>query len=345
MLSGASAITVPTASHSRRYSPKVCASRQRTSTTGSRNCSAWSKALTAPNETARRASPWAAIALAAAFIGGLAGKKCNPRAALRLSLLSCELVEEPRVARAQGLEVAGLKALAAHARTADHDEAPVWQPLGDVEKPVRPLVVVDRADPQDAVVLEARAARMRRGHVAARDDERLALVVAPAAFELEGVLRDDAIDAREAAAVEPAVACERDLLLADLEVAIGGAGVDRALAVPPAEFGHHTRPHVARALVVQVGACRAQRAPHGGEPRVHKAQHRDARALAVRLVDGDAVDHGRVRLPVIQGDHRDGVAVLGEKPREDRLLDFGAPDDLDVRIAREHRPDIRRDEA
>ena len=78
---------------------------------------------------------------------------------------------------------------------------------------------------------------------------------------------------------------------------------------------------------------------------MHKAQHRDPRALAVRLVNGDAVDHGRVRLPVIQGDHRDGVAVLGEKPREDRLLDFGAADDLDVRIAREHRPDIRRDEA
>src|ERR1700756_2748888 len=91
MLSGASAITVPTASHSRRYSPKVCVSRQRTSTTGSRNCSAWSKALTAPNETARRASPWAAIALAAALI--VPGQK--PR---KIGC-SCELVEEPRIAR------------------------------------------------------------------------------------------------------------------------------------------------------------------------------------------------------------------------------------------------------
>src|SRR4051794_35450503 len=92
MLSVASPITVPTASQKRRYSPKVCASRQRTSTTGSRNCSAWSNALTAPNENARRASPCAAIALATALI--FAGA-----AFCRGAKRSCELVEEPRIAR------------------------------------------------------------------------------------------------------------------------------------------------------------------------------------------------------------------------------------------------------
>src|SRR4051812_2821033 len=93
MLSVASAITVPTASQKSRYSPKVCASRQRTSTTGSRNCSAWSNALTAPNENARRASPWAAMALATALI--------FPAAAFSAGgvVRSCELVEQPRVAR------------------------------------------------------------------------------------------------------------------------------------------------------------------------------------------------------------------------------------------------------
>ena len=57
MLSVAKAITVPTASHSSRYSPKVAASRQRTSTTGSRNCIAWSNAFTAPSDSARRFRP------------------------------------------------------------------------------------------------------------------------------------------------------------------------------------------------------------------------------------------------------------------------------------------------
>src|SRR5690348_2904088 len=91
MLSGASAITVPTASHSSRYSPKLCVSMQRTSTTGSRNCSAWSSALTAPNENARRASPCAAMAFATALI--------FRGAAFLERVRSCELVEEPRVAR------------------------------------------------------------------------------------------------------------------------------------------------------------------------------------------------------------------------------------------------------
>src|SRR5690348_3735618 len=103
MLSVASAITVPTASQKSRYSPKVCASRQRTSTTGSRNCSALSNALTAPSEKARRASPWAAIALAAAFIfpREKPGQKKRGLSLIlvRCGSLSCELVEEPRVTR------------------------------------------------------------------------------------------------------------------------------------------------------------------------------------------------------------------------------------------------------
>src|SRR5690242_9721694 len=93
MLRGASAITVPTASQKSRYSPKVCASRQRTRTTGSRNCSAWSSALTAPNEMARRASPWAAMALATALI--FRGTALPADRVVQ----SCKLVEEPRVAR------------------------------------------------------------------------------------------------------------------------------------------------------------------------------------------------------------------------------------------------------
>ena len=68
MLSVASVSTVPTSSHSRRYSPKVAVSRQRTSTTGSRNCIALSKALTAPIDSARRVRRRKAIALAAAVM-------------------------------------------------------------------------------------------------------------------------------------------------------------------------------------------------------------------------------------------------------------------------------------
>src|SRR3954469_24735017 len=349
MLSGASAITVPTASQKRRYSPKVCASRQRTSTTGSRNCSAWSNALTAPNENARRASPCAAIDFATALI--------FPGAAFcRGAKRSCELVEEPRIARqhfgggmialemreaivarlspestvgqerlhargaladvledrvdrgadvdrrdgrhatrpglqehvrhafvhrgenqeprlvepaldrrerqeprefhvgqrggarAKLFEVAGFQPLAADARAADHDEAAPGQTLGDVEEEMRPLVIVDRPDPQHAVTLERGARGVLGRHVAARDDLRLAPVVAAAALELEGILGDDAVDARGARPGGPLVRGVQDLLLADLEVAVGSAGVDRALAVAAAELRHHAGPHGARAL-------------------------------------------------------------------------------------------------
>src|SRR5207237_8593454 len=104
------------------------------------------------------------------------------------------------------------------------------------------LVVVDRADPQHALVREGGALRLQRRNVAARDDERFALVVAAAALELKRVLRHDAVDAREAAPIKPAVARVHDLLLADLEVATGGAGVDRALAVAAAELGDDAGP-------------------------------------------------------------------------------------------------------
>src|SRR6185436_13323701 len=66
MFSVATPISVPTARHSSRYSPKVAASRQRTSTIGSRNCMPWSNALTMPSDTARRFKPSEAIALLAA---------------------------------------------------------------------------------------------------------------------------------------------------------------------------------------------------------------------------------------------------------------------------------------
>ena len=170
-------------------------------------------------------------------------------------------------------------------------------------------------------------------------------MVAAAALALEGVLRDDAVDARDAAAVEPAVAAEHDLLLPDLEVAVGGAGIDRALAVAAAELGDDAGPHRARALVVHVGIHLAQHFPHGGQARVQEAQHRDAGALAERLVHGDAVDEDRTRLAVVEGNHRDAVAVVGQQARERALLDLGAADDLDVRIPRQHRPGIGRDEA
>src|SRR5437867_7932456 len=110
MLSVASAITVPTASQNRRYSPKVAVSRQRTSTTGSRNCSAWSNALTAPSEKARRARPCAAMAFVAAFIRlryyrrqkqgqttfSIPAALQNKRG---LSLISHKLLKQARIAR------------------------------------------------------------------------------------------------------------------------------------------------------------------------------------------------------------------------------------------------------
>src|SRR5882672_7476490 len=100
MLSVATAITVPTASQKRRYSPKVAVSRQRTSTTGSRNCSAWSNALTAPSENARRARPCAAMAFVAAFIR----PRCYPgqnqgQTAFSAARVSHQLLKQARVAR------------------------------------------------------------------------------------------------------------------------------------------------------------------------------------------------------------------------------------------------------
>src|SRR6185503_5073864 len=121
--------------------------------------------------------------------------------------------------------------------------------------------------------------------------------------------------------------------------------VDAALAVQAAEGREHADPHRGRAVVVDIGVRLLERAPHRGEARMEEAQHGKSRLRAKRLVHGDAVDHGPVGLPEIEADHRYPVAVGREEAREDALLDLGAADHRDARIAREHRPRIRRHEA
>jgi hypothetical protein len=78
---------------------------------------------------------------------------------------------------------------------------------------------------------------------------------------------------------------------------------------------------------------------------MHEAQPRHTGLASERPVHGDAVDLRAVFLAIVEADHRDRVAVRSEQPRQDALLDLGAPDLRDMRVARDHGPGVRRDKA
>ena len=90
-----------------------------------------------------------------------------------------------------------------------------------------------------------RRALRGRQLVAARDHDGVAAVVSPGRLtRWASFCATMRVDAAQAAAVEPAVARVADLAAGvGHEVLVGGAGVDRALAVAAAELGEHADPH------------------------------------------------------------------------------------------------------